>query len=185
MKASSVALREQKVDETLARAVLSENWEYAESDTQQLTHNIHRYSGKFIPQIAHRAIDLLTKPGEIVLDPYCGSGTVLVEAAVLNRLALGIDLNPLAILIASAKIKPLSEVSLAHLKARMEACVRRLDPEASLPLFSGGAQADTMGLNGETDARLADEWYCKWFRNEVLCDLVSIKNELEKIEGSV
>jgi hypothetical protein len=64
----------------------------------------------------------------------------------------------------------------------MEACVRRLDPEASLPLFSGGAQADTMGLNGETDARLADEWYCKWFRNEVLCDLVSIKNELEKIE---
>ena len=62
----------------IADKVLKESWEYTDADTQHLTHNIHRYSGKFIPQIAARAISLLTQPDELVLDPYCGSGTTLL-----------------------------------------------------------------------------------------------------------
>jgi len=54
------------------------DWDCVGADTQYLTHNVHRYSGKFIPQIAEQVIDLLTKPGDPVLDPSCGSGTVLL-----------------------------------------------------------------------------------------------------------
>ena len=92
--------------EGLSTEVLSQSWEYADADTQQLTHNIHRYSGKFIPQIAARAISLLTQPGELVVDPYCGSGTTLLESALLARRAVGVDLNPLAVLIARVKNNP-------------------------------------------------------------------------------
>ena len=74
--------------EGLIEAVLSEPWEYADADTQRYTHNVHRYSGKFIPQVASRAISLLTRPGELVVDPYCGSGTTLLEAALLQRKAI-------------------------------------------------------------------------------------------------
>ena len=72
-------------------------WEFKNSDTQYLSHNIHRYSGKFIPQIAHSAIELLTSPGDVVLDPYLGSGTTALEAMLLGRKCIGVDLNPLAI----------------------------------------------------------------------------------------
>lgn len=78
-------------------------WEFKNSDTQYLSHNIHRYSGKFIPQIAHSAIELLTSPGDVVLDPYLGSGTTALEAMLLGRKCIGVDLNPLAILISQVK----------------------------------------------------------------------------------
>ena len=77
--------------ESVVKAVLAESWEYSDANTQQLTHNIHRYSGKFIPQIAARAISILSEPGDLIVDPYCGSGTTLVESALLGRRSIGVD----------------------------------------------------------------------------------------------
>jgi DNA modification methylase len=48
------------------------------------------------PAIASRLVLSSTEPGAVVLDPFCGSGTVLVEAMIAGRRAVGTDLNPLA-----------------------------------------------------------------------------------------
>lgn len=53
---------------------------------QGLTHNFYRYPARFSPQFARTAIELFSKPGDVVLDPYVGGGTTIVEASVLNRI---------------------------------------------------------------------------------------------------
>jgi DNA modification methylase len=71
--------------------------------TNYLTHGIHSYTAKFIPHMPRYFIEKYTKEGEIVLDPFAGSGTTLLEANLLGRNALGIDINPLAVLIGRVK----------------------------------------------------------------------------------
>ncbi len=73
------------------------------TDTRYLTHSFHPYPAKFIPQIPRQLILHLTDEGDVVLDPFCGSGTTLVEATLLGRAAVGVDCNPIAVIIAKAK----------------------------------------------------------------------------------
>ena len=65
-----------------------------------------RYYAMFPQKFIHDAIDNLTKPGEFVLDPFCGRGNGPFTATVLGRPALGIDVNPIAWLFATAKLQP-------------------------------------------------------------------------------
>jgi len=60
------------------------------------THN-SKYRGNFAPQVARNLIEKYTNEGDNVLDPMVGSGTTLIEAKLLNRNALGVDINPNAI----------------------------------------------------------------------------------------
>jgi DNA modification methylase len=66
-------------------------------------HSFHRYFGKLIPAIPAFAIENFSKPGDTVLDPFCGSGTTIVEAARRGRRSVGIDMNPLATFITEVK----------------------------------------------------------------------------------
>lgn len=71
-----------------------------------LTHGLHKYKGKFYPQLCRSLINnagVGTK--DLVLDPFAGSGTTLVECAISDIDSVGFDLNPLAHLIASTKIR--------------------------------------------------------------------------------
>lgn len=90
--------------------VLEHDWTFRHAKTQGGTHGIHPYPAKFIPQIPRRLIELL-HPGDdsFVLDPFCGSGTTLVEAQALGHGAVGIDVNPLAALLARVKTSPPAE----------------------------------------------------------------------------
>jgi DNA modification methylase len=63
------------------------------------------------PSAARTAVAALTKPGQRVLDPFCGSGTVLVEAMAAGRSATGVDASPLAVLIAKVRSSLLGEAS--------------------------------------------------------------------------
>lgn len=159
--------------------VLGAPWEYANADTQQLTHNIHRYSGKFIPQIAARAIKLLTRPGDLIVDPYCGSGTTLLESAVLHRRAIGVDLNPLAVLIARAKTKPIPAASLDELFNTLEISLLHNLGAKELPLFR--FMDVSRELRPEEDPRFRDNWYRKWFQPQVLRELIAIDLAIREV----
>lgn len=74
------------------------------------THFIHPYPAKLLRQIPvfFLANRLLSSPGDTVLDPFCGSGTVLLESVLHERHGLGADANPLARLIARVKVTHLT-----------------------------------------------------------------------------
>ena len=87
----------------VADALTATDWDFKGADTKSLTHCFHPYPAMMIPQIAGRLIDLYGKNARLLLDPYCGTGTSLVEANLRGINAVGSDLNPLARLIAGAK----------------------------------------------------------------------------------
>lgn len=69
-------------------------------------HGFHSYPARAHPTTVRRLVEDLVVPEGTVLDPFCGSGTVLVEAMLAGRAAIGTDLNPLAVLLARAKTFP-------------------------------------------------------------------------------
>ncbi len=80
--------------------------------TRYSVHGIHEYKGKFNPQIVRGILNVLDIPsGSNLIDPFCGSGTTLVESTHAEINAIGTDLNPLAILISNAKLLALSSKS--------------------------------------------------------------------------
>ena len=75
---------------------------------QGWTHNFYRYPARFSPTFARTAIEQFSKRGDLVLDPYMGGGTTVVEALAAGRSVVGNDLNSLAAFIARVKTTPLS-----------------------------------------------------------------------------
>jgi DNA modification methylase len=61
--------------------------------------HVHPFPARMAPELALDKIELLTEPGDTVLDPMCGSGTVVRLAAEEGRFAIGADLDPLAVMI--------------------------------------------------------------------------------------
>ena len=80
----------------------------------QNTHGFHKYPAKFIPQIPQWAISkyLKNKTDKLILDPFCGSGTTLVECALSGNYSIGIDIDPLSVLISKVKTTKLDIVKL-------------------------------------------------------------------------
>lgn len=83
------------------------SWDFRTADTKTTTQCFHPYPAMMIPQVAHRLIDTYGKKGGILLDPFCGSGSSLVEAKIVGLNSIGIDINPLARLIAKVKTTPI------------------------------------------------------------------------------
>jgi len=77
------------------------------SELSYHTHNYLRYYGKFPPPVATNLINRFTKEGETVLDNFVGCGTTLVEARILSRNSIGVDINPLGVLASKVKATPL------------------------------------------------------------------------------
>jgi methylase of polypeptide subunit release factors len=90
-------------------------------------HGFHTYPARMHPVTAARLVQAFTPAGGKVLDPFCGSGTVLVEAMILGRRPLGVDLNPLAVRLAGCKTHPRQVADLEQLVVRAKACAARAD----------------------------------------------------------
>lgn len=91
---------------------VDKSWAYTDRklyNTSHLTHNYYSYPAKFIPQIASRLILENSLEGDIIIDPFMGSGTTIVEAILNNRNVIGCDVNYIAYLVAKSKITAIND----------------------------------------------------------------------------
>ncbi|MFH1192038.1 MAG: DNA methyltransferase [bacterium] len=116
-----------KIIEKLKKIKVNNSWAFADKtrkDTAYITHGYHRYPAKFIPQIVSRLAGKYTKEGDLIVDPFGGCGTTLVEAKVMGRQSVAVDINPVAVLITKAKITPLEPIRIEKefidLKSKLE-----------------------------------------------------------------
>lgn len=84
------------------------SWDFRTANTKTFTHCFHNYPAMMIPQIAGRLLDLYGKVGDTLFDPYCGTGTSIVEANLRSINGIGTDINPLARLITKSKSTTIS-----------------------------------------------------------------------------
>jgi len=111
------------------------SWEFQDANTREATHGYHPFHGKFIPQIPKTIIEHLTKPGDIVLDPFCGSGTALVEANILNRKAIGTDIAPIAVLVSKVKVTFIEDDKLESEIKKLEDMITEQRAKSVIPDF--------------------------------------------------
>lgn len=86
-----------RLPEALLSAALSK------SPSQGFTHTFYKYPARFSPEFARAAIHTFSKPGDVILDPFMGSGTTLVEALIAGRHGIGSDINSLAYFLGQVK----------------------------------------------------------------------------------
>lgn len=103
------------------------SWSFSDKtrkDTAYITHGYHRYPAKFIPQIVSRLAEKYTNKGDLIVDPFGGCGTTVVESKVMGRPSIAVDINPVAILIAKTKATPINptkiEKEFLNLKNKLE-----------------------------------------------------------------
>ena len=90
----------------LAHAIDVEPSSEEDSEDRAHVHGFHAYPARAHPVTVRRLIEELVAVDGTVLDPFCGSGTVLVESMLSGRAAIGTDLNPIAVMLARAKTFP-------------------------------------------------------------------------------
>jgi SAM-dependent methyltransferase len=151
----------------LAQALDVEPPEDDEDDPSRAhVHGFHPYPARMHPATAARLVRAFAPPGGRVLDPFCGSGTVLVEAAAAGRHALGVDLNPLAVRLARCKTRPRTPPELDHLVAKARECAAHAD-------------ARRKGKAGATRRFPAED--VKLFEPHVLLELDSLRDKIEQL----
>lgn len=142
------------------------SWDFRTANTKQFTHCFHGYPAMMIPQVAARIIDEIAPSANRLFDPYCGTGTSLVEAKLRGIEAFGIDLNPLARLIAQAKTTPLSlQILDLYLKEYVN--------------YSFAARFDIYTVNVVTPNFPNKDF---WFREREQHDLAIIKRFIDNIQ---
>lgn len=86
---------------------LRRHWTFENVESNYGSHGFHVYPSRMMPKIASNLLEMYGDEGTIVLDPFCGSGGVLVECMLKQYPSIGFDINPLACLIAQVKTTPL------------------------------------------------------------------------------
>ena len=116
------------------RKYKDETWDFVKADTKEYTHCLHNYPAMMIPQIVRELLNQYGKPNGWVLDPYCGTGTSLVEASLFGMNGVGCDINPLVRLIAAAKTTPISLKVLRHYVLDSRVSILEVEHTGDIPV---------------------------------------------------
>jgi DNA modification methylase len=149
---------------------IDNTWDFRNDDVKYLTHCIHNYPAMMIPQIANRIIEKYGSKAKTLFDPYCGTGTSLLEANLSGINAIGTDVNPLARLISKVKttIIPIDET---------EKFINNLQDSYLLNSFSGDSK---LFLEYVPNTSNLDFWFSK----EVKACLSQIKKFIYEIKNT-
>lgn len=137
--------------------------------TRYSVHGLHEYKGKFNPQVARALLNAADLPKDaLVLDPFCGSGTTLVECAHSGFRAVGTDINPLATMVANAKVKALL-----------------CDPDLLVAEAEAALRAARRSRPGCHASSLRGEYLHRWFDPIMLSRLESLRAHIVARDPSV
>jgi site-specific DNA-methyltransferase (cytosine-N4-specific) len=129
-------------------------------------HGMHEYKGKFNPQLVRALCNIVDPTAEVLIDPFCGSGTSLVEGLRLNMTVLGVDRSPMAWLMARTK----ADLVLARDKPAIRARLGEIADAAAAEIEVGQTRCDpadlSLLLGGEATAYLR-----AWFAEPAFCGL--------------
>ena len=148
------------------------------ANTTYLTHNFHSFPGKFIPQIPDLLIRQFSREGDTVFDPFCGSGTTLVEAKLSSRHSIGTDIHPLSVFMSKVKTTKIDGKELDNIPAFLKLVEKRLDnfyaqSRSSETLLD---YVDQSFLNEDFSYRIPEfPNRDHWFENQVLHELAIIR----------
>jgi hypothetical protein len=150
-----------------ARLDLELSWSEQELPQRERTkhvHALHPYLGKFIPQLVEVFLRRYFQPGDCVYDPFCGSGTTLVEANAYGCDAVGCDISAFNCLLATVKTArhPLARLELGLTVALDEA--RRLGPRPS---------------------RRVSSWLQRWYAPRALGELLAYRQAIWRLDGDL
>lgn len=93
-----------------------------------LTHNFYRYPARFSPKLVRTLIHTFTEPGDLILDPFVGGGTTLVEALATGRDAIGVDISSLATFVSEVKTTIYTEKELVRLSRWCKTATANISP---------------------------------------------------------
>ena len=102
-RASTNVLRETKRLQLLRAAALDRSSVLGERTTNS-PHQTYRYPARYSPRFVSAAIELITDPGDLILDPFVGSGTTTIEALRHGRNSIGVDISPISTFVVNAQI---------------------------------------------------------------------------------
>ena len=144
------------------------DWDLTDAVTTDFTHGMHSYPAKFIPQIPARLIALLSRPGELVVDPFSGGGTTGVEALRLDRQFVGLDANPIAVLLGRVKTSVLTRRD----REELHALIHQI-------------HHDSESIQGPVEKYVpAIPNMSKWYSPRVTASLSRMRQHIEEIASS-
>jgi site-specific DNA-methyltransferase (cytosine-N4-specific) len=137
--------------------------------TRYSTHGLHEYKGKFNPQVAKAILNIFgVRAGDQVLDPFCGSGTTLVECAQMGAHGFGFDINPFAVFLANAKLQALTTPA----EVISDVLVRLRNSFGRTKQWDATVVYDDRGI-----------YLRSWFDTTILSIIEVIRGRIEKIAG--
>ncbi len=136
-------------------------------DQSILTHGIHKYPAKFFPELPRWLLKYYSKENDLILDPFSGSGTTNVEARLLKRNSVGIDVDPFSRFLSKVKTIPLQEKELKTSQKYLLRSIEKFRPSKvskhDIPSFP---------------------YMDNWFNTEIILELAYIRKVINSLNSS-